>query len=109
MIASVGDPNWVLRHFLNGATIITNPTAEQIRIAREAGFDGVEVRAERLLDRPEEVAAASAIVQPREVWSLNGLQLQVGPDGRLDGERAERELSPRLAISGVRGPEYLLV
>jgi 2-keto-myo-inositol isomerase len=109
MSALGGDPNVGLRVYLNGATIMTTPTAEHIRIAREAGFDGVEVRAERLLDRPEEVAAASAIVQPREVWSLNGLQLQVGPDGRLDGERAERELSPRLAICGVLGAEYLLV
>ncbi|TMG24767.1 MAG: sugar phosphate isomerase/epimerase [Chloroflexi bacterium] len=109
MSASGGDPNGGPRVFLNGATIMTTPTAEHIRVAREAGFDGVEVRAERLLDRPEEVAAASPIVQPREVWSLNGLQLQVGPDGRLDGERAERELSPRLAISGVLGAEYLLV
>ena len=37
--------------YLNGATIMTTPTARHIEIARAAGFDGVEVRAERLARR----------------------------------------------------------
>jgi len=95
--------------FLNGATIMSTPTPRLLAVARDAGFDGVEVRAERLLDAPDEVAATAAAVRPGEVWSLNGIQLQVGPDGGLDRERLGRDLPPRLAICRAVGAQYLLV
>jgi 2-keto-myo-inositol isomerase len=95
--------------YLNGATIMKTPTEPHIGIAREAGYDGVEVRAERLLDAAGELAAATNIVGRGEVWSLNGLQLQVGADASLDRDRAERELEPRLAICEAIHALYLLV
>jgi len=95
--------------FLNGATIMTTPTARHVEIARAAGFDGVEVRAERLLDAPDEAREAAAIVEPGEVWSLNGIQLQLAADGGLDRERLEAELPPRLEICRSLGASYLLV
>jgi hypothetical protein len=66
---------------LNGATIMTTPTERHIRIARQTRYEGVEVRAERLLEAREEVAAAANIVRPGEIWSLNGIQLQLTPEG----------------------------
>ena len=45
---------------LNGATIMTTSTARHIEIARAAGFDGVEVRAERLVGEPDAVGAAAS-------------------------------------------------
>jgi sugar phosphate isomerase/epimerase len=95
--------------YLNGATIMTTRSDRHIEVARAAGFDGVEVRAERLLDAPDEVRDTAAIVRPGEVWSLNGIQLHVGPDGRLDRERLEAELPPRLGICRPLGVAYLLV
>ena len=95
--------------FLNGATIMTTPTVRHIEIARATGFDGVEVRAERLLDATEELRAAAAVVRPGEVWSLNGLQLQLTSDGGLDHTRLEAELPPRLEICRALGAAYLLV
>lgn len=95
--------------YLNGATIMTTRTARHLEVARAAGFDGVEVRAERLLDAPDEVRQAAAIVRPAEVWSLNGIQLQLATDGRLDRERLEAELPPRLDICRALGASYLLV
>jgi sugar phosphate isomerase/epimerase len=97
------------RTYLNGATIMTTRTARHIEIARATGFDGVEVRAERLLDAPDEVREAAAIVDPGEVWSLNGIQLQLATDGRLDRDRLEAELPPRLEICRALGASYLLV
>ena len=61
---------------LNGATIMTTATDLHLRIARETGYDGVEVRAERLLSEPAEVDRAADEVRPGEVWSLNGIQPQ---------------------------------
>lgn len=95
--------------YLNGATIMTTPTDRHVRIARETGFDGVEVRAERLLDAPEEVAGAAKLVEPGEVWSLNGIQLQLGADGDLDRDRLDSELPPRLDVCRRLGADYLLV
>ena len=106
---SGADRRSATRIYLNGATIMTTSTARHIEVARAAGFDGVEVRAERLLDAPDEVSEAAAIVEPGEVWSLNGIQLQLGPDGRLDRERLEAELPPRLGICRSLGASYLLV
>ena len=48
-------------------------------------------------------------MRPGEVWSLNGLQLQLRPDGSLDRERLEAELPPRLEICRALGAAYLLV
>ncbi|HYX11967.1 MAG TPA: sugar phosphate isomerase/epimerase [Candidatus Acidoferrum sp.] len=96
---------------LNGATIMTTPTATHLEIARAVGYAGVEVRAERLLDAPSELedAVREAHVEPGEVWSLNGIQLQLGPDGRLDRRRLDREMPPRLAICRRLVTQYLLV
>jgi 2-keto-myo-inositol isomerase len=95
--------------YLNGATIMTTATARQVEVARTTGFDGVEVRAERLLGADDELRAAAAVVRPGEVWSLNGLQLQLLDDGGLDRERLEAELPPRLEICRALGAVYLLV
>lgn len=94
---------------LNGATIMTTPTDVHIRIARDTGYEGVEVRAERLLTAPEEVATAADIVRPSEVWSLNGIQLQLASDGGLDHDRLTAEMEPRLAICRRLAAAYLLV
>lgn len=95
--------------YLNGATIMTTPTARHIEIARAAGFDGVEVRAERLLGDPDELGRAADIVREGEVLSLNGIQLQFRPDGTLDRVSLDAELPPRLAICRTLGATYLLV
>jgi 2-keto-myo-inositol isomerase len=95
--------------YLNGATIMTTSTARQVEVARATGFDGVEVRAERLLGAGEELRAAAAVIRPGEVWSLNGLQLQLRDDCALDRERLEAELRPRLEICRALGAAYLLV
>jgi sugar phosphate isomerase/epimerase len=94
---------------LNGATIMTTPTDRHLRIARETGYDGVEVRAERLLASPDEVAASANIVRPAEVWSLNGIQLQLTPEGVLDRGRLAAEMAPRLEICRRLTAAYLLV
>ena len=94
---------------LNGATIMTTPTDRQLQIARETGYDGVEVRAERLLADPAEVTAAAGIVRRSEVWSLNGIQLQLTPGGGLDHRRLATEMEPRLDICRRLGAAYLLV
>jgi 2-keto-myo-inositol isomerase len=94
---------------LNGATIMTTPTARHVEIARATGYVGVEVRAERLVDDPAEIEAAAAVVRPGEVWSLNGIQVGIDRTGRLDRERLDRELPPRLDVCDALGAAYLLV
>ncbi|HEU4673380.1 MAG TPA: sugar phosphate isomerase/epimerase [Candidatus Limnocylindrales bacterium] len=94
---------------LNGATIMTTPTARHVEIARATGYVGVEVRAERLVGSPGEVDEAAAVVRPGEVWSVNGIQVGVDRDGRLDRERLDRELPPRLEVCVALGAAYLLV
>jgi sugar phosphate isomerase/epimerase len=94
---------------LNGATIMTTPTDRHVRIARETGYAGVEVRAERLLGDADEVAAAGNIVRPGEVWSLNGLQLQLTAGGGLDRDRLAAEMAPRLEICRRLAAGFLLV
>jgi len=101
--------SWSPKVYFNGATIMSTSTVDLIRIARTAGFDGVEVRSERLLEDAGEANDAAAIVQPGEVWSLNGLQVQVRPDGQLDRERLLRELEPRLELCRALRAAYLLV
>jgi sugar phosphate isomerase/epimerase len=88
---------------------MTTPTDRHLRIARETGYDGVEVRAERLLASPDEVAASANIVRPAEVWSLNGIQLQLTPEGVLDRGRLAAEMAPRLEICRRLTAAYLLV
>jgi sugar phosphate isomerase/epimerase len=95
--------------YLNGATIMTTPTDRHLRIARETGYDGIEIRAERLLADPAEVAAAADIVRPTEVWSLNGIQLQLTPEGGLVHDRLAAEMAPRLDICRRLAAAYLLV
>ncbi len=94
---------------LNGATIMTTPTAEHIAIARRTGYAGVEVRAERLLNAPEELAAAASIVRPGEIWSLNGIQVKLGTDGRPRRDLLDEELRPRIDVCRALGARYLLV
>jgi 2-keto-myo-inositol isomerase len=93
---------------LNGATIMTTPTDQHLVIARETGYAGVEVRAERLLADAAELGAAAALVRPGEVWSLNGVGIGVGGDGSLDRAALEADLPPRLAICREVGAAYLL-
>ncbi len=95
--------------YLNGATIMTTPTPALLDVAREAGFDGVEVRAERLLVSTEEAAATADAVRPGEVWSVNGIQVQLTRDGRLDRGRLDADVAPRLEICRAVGAAYLLV
>ena len=108
-MTSSTDPRTPTAAHLNGATIMTTPTDRHLRIARETGYEGVEVRAERLLTAPDEVASAARMVRPGEVWSLNGIQLQLGPDGGVDRERLAAEMEPRLEICRRMGAAYLLV
>ncbi len=103
---TIGTPTPV---HLNGATIMTTPTDEHVRIARATGYAGVEVRVERLLGAREEVAAAADVVRAGEVWSLNGIQLQLRPEGGLDRERLAAEMAPRLDVCRRLAAAYLLV
>jgi 2-keto-myo-inositol isomerase len=94
---------------LNGATIMTTPTRAHIEIARRTGYAGVEVRAERLLTAPDEVRDAASIVEPGEVWSLNGLQVKLGDNARPRRDLLDSELAPRLDICRALGARFLLV
>lgn len=94
---------------LNGATIMTTPTDRHLRIARETEYAGVEVRTERLLEVADEVAQASKIVRPGEVWSLNGIQLQLTVAGGLERDRLAAEMAPRLEICRRLAAGFLLV
>ena len=96
---------------LNGATIMTTPSDQHIRIARDSGYSGVEVRAERLLapDAGDELRATSRLIGDGEVWSLNGLQLKVEPDGTLRRDVLTLELELRLTVCEAVSAAYLLV
>jgi 2-keto-myo-inositol isomerase len=96
---------------LNGATIMTTPTDAHVRIAHDAGYAGVELRAERLLspDAADELRAAASLIRDGEVWSLNGIQIKVDADGTLRRDLLEAELAPRLAICRAVHARYLLV
>jgi 2-keto-myo-inositol isomerase len=93
---------------LNGATIMTTPTDRHLAIARETGYAGVEVRAERLLVDAEELRLAASVVRPGEVWSLNGVGVGLRGDGSLDRPTLQTDLPPRLAICRRVGATYLL-
>jgi 2-keto-myo-inositol isomerase len=94
--------------FLNGATIMTTPTPRSLEVARDAGYSGIEARAERLLVDPDELAATSRVVRHGEVWSLNGVRIGLRLDGSLERERLEADLAPRLEICRAIGAAYLL-
>jgi sugar phosphate isomerase/epimerase len=96
---------------LNGATIMTTPTDKHVRIARDAGYAGVEVRAERLLtpDAVEELRAAAELIREGEVWSLNGIQIKIDADASLRRDLLDSELPPRLCTCQALGARYLLI
>ena len=94
--------------YLNGATIMTTATPRSLEIARAAGYDGIEARAERLVEEPDEVASTARVVRDAEVWSLNGVRIGLGADGSLERERLEADLATRLEICRAIGAEYLL-
>lgn len=94
--------------YLNGATLMTTPTPLVLEIARDAGYAGIEARAERLLRDPAEVRTTADVTQPREVLTLNGVALTVRPDGRMDRSLIEADLAARLQICRDLGSPYLL-
>jgi 2-keto-myo-inositol isomerase len=94
--------------YLNGATVMTTPTQRVLGIARDAGYVGIEARAERLLEDAAEVHATADIARPRDVFTLNGVALTVRADGRMDRQRLEADLRPRLQICQDLGSPYLL-
>jgi len=94
--------------YLNGATLMTTPTQRVLEIARDTGYAGIEARAERLLGDSAEVRATAEVARPRDVLTLNGVALTVRADGRMDRQRLETDLGPRLRICGEVGSPYLL-
>ncbi len=96
------------RVFLNGATVMTTPTDRSLMVAKEAGFAGIEARAERLLVSPDEVRTAAKAVRDGEVWSVNGVRLSLHPDGTIDAATLRADLGPRLRITRELRAPYLL-
>ena len=94
--------------YLNGATLMTTPTQRVLEIARETGYAGIEARAERLLTDPAEVRATAEAARPNDVLTLNGVALTVRADGRVDRQRVDADLGPRLRICADLGSPYLL-
>src|SRR2546428_13639982 len=86
------------RLYLNGATVMTTSTDRQLAVAREAGFSGIEARAERLTGAAGELGAAVAPVRTDEGFSLNGVRLRLRPDGAPQLETPEADLVPRAAV-----------
>ncbi|MFX5566748.1 hypothetical protein ABTD87_18885, partial [Acinetobacter baumannii] len=78
-----------------------------------AGFAGIEARAERLRGREhrgELEATASALQEiGGRVLSLNGLGLRVLPGGKLDTLKLEADLPELLDIAAALGAGLLLV
>jgi 2-keto-myo-inositol isomerase len=94
--------------YLNGATLMTTPTDRVLAVAREAGFAGIEARAERLLGRTDELRAAANAAAEGEIFSLNGVSLTLRADGSMDRRVLEEDLPPRLAICKDLRTVYLL-
>ncbi|TMD42013.1 MAG: sugar phosphate isomerase/epimerase [Chloroflexi bacterium] len=94
--------------YLNGATLMTTPTERVLALAREAGYAGIEARAERLLQDSAEVRATAEIARPNEVLSLNGIALTLRSDGRMRRDLIGAELETRLRICRELGSPYLL-
>ena len=95
--------------FLNGATIMSTPTPGQLQVARDAGFDGIEARAERLLASDDEVDETARVAAEGEVWSLNGIRIGLTPSGGLMRDTLESDLESRLDVCRAVGAAYLLV
>jgi 2-keto-myo-inositol isomerase len=94
--------------YLNGATVMTTPTARSLELARATGYAGIEARTERLLEDAAEVRATAGIVQPGDVLTLNGVALTVQADGRMNRRLIEDDLKPRLQICQALGAPLLL-
>jgi len=94
--------------FLNGATVMTTPTDRSLVVARQAGFVGIEARAERLLVNHDEVRSAAKSVREGEVWGLNGVRLTLHPGGEVDAAALRADLGPRLRITRELQGSYLL-
>ena len=94
--------------YLNGATVMTTPTARSLDIARETGYAGIEARTERLLEDAAEVRSTAGILRPGDVLTLNVVALTVQADGRMDRRLIEDDLKPRLQICQDLGAPYLL-
>src|SRR2546423_4062879 len=97
-----------MARYLNGATIMTTPTPQSLTLALAASFDGIEARAERLLDDPEELRATAATANPGDVWSLNGVRISLLADGSLDHAQLVADLAPRLDACRAIGAGTLL-
>src|SRR2546430_17576570 len=87
---------------------MSTPAERVLAIARDAGFAGIEARAERLLNHTDEVRAAALAAASGEVFSLNGISLTLRPDGHMDRGVLEADLPPRVAICNELGAVYLL-
>ena len=96
------------RVYLNGSTLMTTPTERVLAIAREAGYAGIEARAERLLKDADEVRATAQAASPGDVLSLNGISLRLRADARADTPAIEADLESRLAVCRALGARYLL-
>jgi 2-keto-myo-inositol isomerase len=96
------------RLFLNASTLMHTPTARVLEAARAAGFAGVEARAERLLEHPEEGPETRAAARPGEVLNLNGVGLPLDERGRPDLGRLDGLLEPRLRACEALGTRVLL-
>jgi 2-keto-myo-inositol isomerase len=94
--------------YLNGATIMSTATPRSLEVARAAGYSGIEARAERLLGKSDELAATARAVRDHEVWSLNGVRIELRQDGSLDRDQLEADLAPRLEICRAIGAGQLL-
>jgi len=94
--------------YLNGATLMTTPTQRVLKIARATGYAGIEARGERLLADPAEVRATAEAARPNDVLTVNGVALTVRADGRVDRQRVDADLGPRLRICADLGSPYLL-
>jgi len=97
-----------MTRFLNGATIMTTPTPRSLGVARDAGFDGIEARAERLLEDADELRQTSRAVRAGVVWGLNGVRISLRPDGSLDRNQLNADLGPRLEACRAIGAQALL-
>src|SRR5437867_13030613 len=82
---------------------MSTPTERVLALARDAGFAGIEARAERLLKHTDEVRAAALAAASGEVFSLNGIWLTLRPDGHMDRGVLEADLPLRVAICNELG------
>src|SRR5437867_8720758 len=86
---------------------MTTPTQRVLKIARATGYAGVEARAERLLTDPAEVRATAEAARPDDVLTLNGVAVTVRAAGRVDRQRVDADLGPRLRICAALVSPYL--